>query len=112
VPLLDSVRAEFADRNAPLHLLLGALSLARRLDRLLPEAPLDPPKAPQSARSEPGDHPLVYIALGLISLRKTLLSQLEPVRAAHAEANPPGEAPADAADAADAQAPRIRDLLR
>jgi hypothetical protein len=102
--LFDSVRDGFADRNAPLHLLLGVISLARRLDAFLP-APSAPPPAPPAPA--PAGDPFLYLVLGVISLRRTLEGELAKVRAAHRGA-PPAEAPEAAAKAA----PLIRDLLR
>lgn len=170
MPLLDSVRDEFANRNVLLHLLLGAISVGRRLDAFLPgtppppeppadarEAPADAREAPADAREAPADSSpeppadareaptdapeppadapearglppsdgaqrvtsardrrgagdqLLYLVLGAISLRRALMAEIEPLRAAHAEA-----ARRDAAGAQEpaVQAAKLRDLLR
>ncbi len=117
--LLDSVRDEFAEHNVPLHLLLGLLSLARRMDAHLPSSPAGPP-APLMAREAPppepdaaGADPLLHLLLGLISLRRTLLSELEPLRAAHEQARRDREAPGLGSPAPGAPASlHARDLLR
>ncbi|WP_437801023.1 hypothetical protein [Sorangium sp. So ce693] len=155
MPLLDSVRDEFANRNVLLHLLLGAISVGRRLDAFLPgtpptpeppadapeppadapELPADAPELPADAPEPPTDAPearglppsdgaqrvtsardrrgagdqLLYLVLGAISLRRALMAEIEPLRAAHAEA-----ARRDAAGAQEpaVQAAKLRDLLR
>jgi hypothetical protein len=80
VALLDSARAAFSDRDAPLHLLLGLISLARRLDGL--------PTTRGAAREGhgedgPRDEPSIHLVLGLLSFRKALLASLGPIHAAH-----------------------------
>lgn len=109
--LLDSLRDASADRNVPLHLLLGLVSLARRLDPLLgapgsPGPPEPPPSAP--APDARGDA-LIYLLLGVISLRRTLLAELDPLREAR-----PAEAQREDRGAPDlAAAGRgLRSLLR
>ncbi|MDC0683645.1 hypothetical protein [Sorangium atrum] len=127
MPLLDSVRDEFANRNALLHLLLGAISMGRRLDALLPGAPaMSEPSAgaPEKRRLPPPDgaphgtsagdprgasDQLLYLVLGAISLRRALMAELEPLHAAHAAAVRQGAAGAQ--DPA-GQAATLRDLLR
>ena len=78
--LLDSARAAFSDRDAPLHLLLGLISLARRLDGLPP-----PRGAALEGHGEDGprDDASIDLVLGLLSFRKALLAALGPIRAAH-----------------------------
>lgn len=98
MPLLDSVRDEFAEHNVPLHLLLGLISFARRMDAHLPGSPGEGPPAPQAppaAAEAPRGDPFLHLLLGLVSLRRTLLSELEPLREAHevARARRGGEAP-------------------
>lgn len=135
MPLLDSVRDEFADRNVLLHLLLGAVSLGRRLDVFLPPrpssgaegepksheeadrsagVPLDAPPATgsggaSSAEPRAPDDPLLYLVLGLISLRRTIMVELDPIRAEHAGARGAGPRADKASSAAEL---RLRDLLR
>jgi hypothetical protein len=107
VAILDSVGDEFVDRNEPLHLVLGLISLGRRLDAHLPDAPGAEPEAPAgppSATETPGGDPLLHLLLGLVSLRRTLLSELAPLRIAQ-------EAPGEAQGAGPAAPPR-HDLLR
>ncbi|WP_437610056.1 hypothetical protein WMF20_01525 [Sorangium sp. So ce834] len=54
--LLDSVRDASAEGNVPLHLLLGLVSFARRLDRLL-GAPGAPAPQPGSVAGAPAPQP-------------------------------------------------------
>ncbi|WP_129572676.1 MULTISPECIES: hypothetical protein [Sorangium] len=54
--LLDSVRDASAEGNVPLHLLLGLVSFARRLDRLL-GAPGTPAPQPGSVAGTPAPQP-------------------------------------------------------
>lgn len=117
--LLDSIGDEFAEHNVPLHLLLGLISLARRMDPHLPAppaaepAPPAPSEAPPPAPEAAGADPLVHLALGLISLRRTLLADLEPLRAAHAQAcRERGAAGPEAPEPGAPAALRARDLLR
>lgn len=117
--LVDSLREGYVEHNVPLHLLLGLISLARRMDAHLPPSPEGAPAAhaageapplAQPVPETPGGDPLLHVLLGLISLRRTLLSELEPLREAHeaAQARPGPEAPGP-----DAQvALPARDLLR
>ncbi|WP_437813864.1 hypothetical protein [Sorangium sp. So ce1078] len=143
--LLDSLRDASTEGNVPLHLLLGLVSLARRLDPLVgapgspeppcapgsPEPPcapgsLEPPCAPGSPEPPPsaaapggaapgaaatgarGDA-LIYLLLGVISLRRTLLAELAPLREARpAEAQPPSRGAPDPAAARRG----LRSLLR
>jgi hypothetical protein len=98
MPLLDSTRDEFAERNVPLCLLLGLVSLGRRLDGLLAKR-----GAPWQERQEPaGEHPLVFLILGLVSLRTKLAAELDPLLSTR---RPRVVSPAPAS-------PLIRDLLR
>lgn len=103
--LLDSVQEAFADRNVPLHLLLGMISIGRRLDRYLPDRPerQSPPRPergdeprPAAARAprrpEPGEQ-LLYSILGVISIRRVLMAELEAVRAGRAAPGPPPAPP-------------------
>ncbi|WP_437724898.1 hypothetical protein [Sorangium sp. So ce861] len=125
--LLDSLRDASAEGNVPLHLLLGMVSFARRLDRLLgaPGAPAATPAAtqpgsmagtpatppttppatqpgsvepepgsvqPTGAEASPGDaatdarsDALIFLLLGAISVRRTLLAELDPLREARRE---------------------------
>jgi hypothetical protein len=116
VPLLDSVRDEFADRNVALHVVLGAISLAQRLDALVPKRPAphasNEPEEPAASKPrmarEPGD-PLLDFVLGLIALRRALMAELEPIRAAHASAEQPRPAGPRKNDAPPL---RLRELLR
>jgi hypothetical protein len=110
VPLLDSVRDEFADRNVFLHLLLGLVALARRLDALLP-GPGDSPAAgaeapPPPEGGAPAD-PFLDLVLGLVSLRRTVATELGASPSAHA-----GAEPAPAPHPVEAPSLRLRDLLR
>jgi|HubBroStandDraft_6_1064221.scaffolds.fasta_scaffold889275_1 hypothetical protein len=95
MPLLDSTRDEFTERNVPLHLLLGLVSLGRRLDGLLAR------RRPE-VQDEGREHPLVYLILGLLSVRRTLLAELGPLLAAHRPRVPSPPQPP----------PPLRDLLR
>lgn len=99
--LIDSVREGYAEHNVPLHLLLGLISLSRRMDVYLPPPPAGAPPVSEA----PGGDPVLHALLGLISLRRTLLSAVEPIRQAHeaAQARPGPLAPAP---------PPARDLLR
>ncbi|XXX77465.1 hypothetical protein WMF30_01650 [Sorangium sp. So ce134] len=93
--LLDSLRDASADRNVPLHLLLGLVSLARRLDPLLdaPDAPEPPPgtaaspgaASPGGTAADARGDALIYLLLGAISVRRTLLAELAPLRDARRE---------------------------
>lgn len=100
--LLEELRAEFADHDTVLHLLLGLVSLSRRLEPLLPEpAPAAPTEAPSSRAEE--DERRVLLLLGLVSVRRTLMDTLEPLKTAE-------EAPARTQPAT--ALPSLRELLR
>ncbi|HEX8821060.1 MAG TPA: hypothetical protein VF794_14120 [Archangium sp.] len=103
--LLEGLRGDFDEHDAFLHLLLGLVSLSRRFEPLLPPpadgAPVPPAEAPHE-----GDERLVSLLLGLVSVRRTVMGTLEPLRAAH---TPP--ASTDVSEAR-ARSPLPRDLLR
>jgi hypothetical protein len=104
--LLETPRAVFSDHDTVLHLLLGLVSGARRLETVLPELPATPPTqslSPLDAETERR----VLLLLGLISVRRTVLDTLEPQWRA-ARSAPPREAPS--ASAEDVPGPRA--LLR
>jgi hypothetical protein len=128
VALLDSIRDEFTDRNVPMHLLLGMLSLTRRLDAVLGprDAPMDrrepsprddasclhvdaEPMGKMQGETPPRGDAFLHLLLGLISLRRTLRDELDPIRAAprgaalQHERGTPGPVP---------PAQGLRDLLR
>ncbi|WP_437968045.1 hypothetical protein WMF04_01530 [Sorangium sp. So ce260] len=126
--LLDSLRDASTEGNVPLHLLLGLVSLARRLDPLVgapgsPEPPgaprsPEPPRAPEpppsaaatgSATTGARGDALIHLLLGVISLRRTLLAELAPLREAR-----PAEAQPQSRGAPDPAAARrgLRSLLR
>lgn len=76
----------FSEHNGPLHLVLGLLSAARRLDRALtPRAPTiaTPPldDTPEDPPTNPRDDAPMYAALGLLALRERLLRRLARVPA-------------------------------
>jgi MYXO-CTERM domain-containing protein len=77
--LLDSARHDFARENPVLNLAAGALSLARKLDRFLPEAP-EP--SPSSIAAPPGGGAFLFAVLGVIALRRRLLGLLTELEAA------------------------------
>jgi hypothetical protein len=105
MPLLDSTRDEFTERNVPLHLLLGLMSLARRLDGLLARRRPAVEDARLGYPGPPPQHPLVYLILGLVSVRRTLLAELDPLLAAHRQRDRDTPAPRS-------PPPPLRDLLR
>jgi hypothetical protein len=82
VALLDSARDAFSDRDAPLHLLLGLISFARRLDGLAAPEARQPRQEGHEGDGPPTDAS-IHLVLGLLSFRKTLLASLGPIRAAH-----------------------------
>jgi hypothetical protein len=100
MPRLDSTRDAFADRNVPLALLLGLVSLAHRLGGVATARRSSPPPGPDAR-----EHPLLYLVLGLVSLRRTLLAELEPLREAREvrDHSVPARRPPE---------PPLRDLLR
>jgi len=102
---LEELRAGFADHDTVLHLLLGLVSLSRRLEPLLPPPPSGAPAEAPTPLAE-ADERGVLLLLGLVSGRRTLLNTLEPLRAA-AEAPSRTEAPEPAA-----VLPSLRELLR
>jgi hypothetical protein len=97
MPLLDSARDEFTERNVPLCLLLGLVSLGRRLDGVVA-------KRGPGGEEHAGEHPLVYLILGLVSLRTKLAAELDPLLSAHRRRV--------AAPAPDSASAPIRNLLR
>jgi hypothetical protein len=112
--LLDEHGRDFVDRNPLTPLLLGMISLLRRLDRVLPEAPgvASDMTAPEVTAAEvapappsPPEDRLLLMVLGLISVRRTLLGALAPLRAASDGASSP-TAPSER------EVPAPRDLLR
>jgi hypothetical protein len=74
VPALQRHRPRFAERNTFLFALLGAVSLGRELEALLPDTPhRDPPPArPLDRESLHG----LYLLLGLVSVSRTVSSIL------------------------------------
>jgi hypothetical protein len=109
--VLDSVRDEFADGNVPLHLVLGLISLARRLDASLPAPPevrAEVDAAPSPPAPPAPSEAFLYLVLGLVSLRRTLARELDPIRAAH-EARRAGSSASRPSPAPNL---RLRDLLR
>jgi hypothetical protein len=80
--LLEELRGEFAEHDTFLHLLLGLIALAHRLDPLLPEVPGPPPREPPSPAPDEDEQRAVLLLLGLVSLRRTLRGALEPLRPA------------------------------
>ncbi|WP_309896641.1 hypothetical protein [Archangium sp.] len=103
--LLEELRAGFSDHDTVLHLLLGLVSLSRRLEPLLPEPPPGAPAQAPTPLAE-ADERRVLLLLGLVSVRRTLMNTLEPLRAA-ADAPATTEAPEPAAEP-----PSLRELLR
>ncbi|MFE8596123.1 hypothetical protein [Archangium violaceum] len=102
---LEELRADFADHDTVLHLLLGLVSWSRRLECLLPEPPHAAPTEAPTPLAE-ADERRVLVLLGLVSLRRTVMNTLEPLKAA-AEAPARTEAPAP-----EASLPSLRELLR
>jgi hypothetical protein len=76
---LEGMRAEFSNHDAFLQLLLGLVSLSRRFERHLPEAPQGLPVMPSALAEE--EERKVLLLLGLISVQRTLKARLEPMRA-------------------------------
>ena len=103
--LLEGMRGDFDEHDAFLHLLLGLVSLSHRFERLLPPPPEDPPVPPAQAPREEEER-LVLLLLGLVSVRRTVMGTLAPLRATQ---TPP--ASTDASESR-AQPPLPRDLLR
>jgi hypothetical protein len=111
--LLDEHGRDFVDRNPLTPLLLGMISLSRQLDRVLPEAPgVAPGVAPEVTAPEvapappsPPEDRLLWMVLGLISVRRTLLGTLAPLRAASDGASAP-------TTPTEREVPAPRDLLR
>lgn len=90
--LVEGLREEFADHDVFLDLMLGLVSVVRRSERWLPEAP--PAAPPEAERGLEGEaEQRVMLLLGWISMRQTLMKSLEPVHASHVRAGSP-EAPA------------------
>ncbi len=103
--LLEELRTDFSDHDTVLHLLLGLVSLSRRMDRLLPAGPpVEAPCAPPVPLPEEEER-RVLLLLGLVSLRRTVMGTLEPLRAAVAPSPPESSGP-------DAGLPGPRELLR
>lgn len=106
--LLDEHDRDFVDRNPLTPLLLGMISLSRRLDRVLPEAPgTAPVVAPEvpPVCSSPSEDRLLLMVLGLISVRRTLLGTLAPLRAA-------SDGAVSTTSSSEREVPAPRDLLR
>lgn len=98
-------RAGFSDHDTVLHLLLGLVSVSRRLERLLPAGPpADAPGAPPATPSEEEER-RVLLLLGLVSVRRTVMGTLEPLRASSAPIQPEPSEPG-------AGLPGPRELLR
>jgi hypothetical protein len=97
--LLDSARHDFARENPVLNLAAGALSLARKLDRFLPEAPRPAPSeagalgAVPSSIEAPGEGAFLFAVLGVIALRRRLLGLLAELEAARSAARNGAGAP-------------------
>jgi hypothetical protein len=103
--LLEGLRGGFDEHDAFLHLLLGLVSLSRRLERLLPPPPEGAPARSAEAPQEE-DERVVLLLLGLLSVRRTVMGTLKPLRATH---TPPARG--DASEER-AEAPSPRELLR
>lgn len=104
--LVEAPRAEFSDHDTVLHLLLGLVSVSRRLERLLPEGPsTDGRDAPPAPLTEEEEERRVLLLLGLVSVRRTVMGTLEPLRAASAPVPPEPPGPG-------AALPSLRELLR
>lgn len=101
--LLEELRAEFSDHDTVLHLLLGLVSLSRRLEQVLPEPPVEAPAAPPAPTPE--EERRVLLLLGLVSVRRTVMGTLEPLRAASAAVPPEPSGPVEGL-------PGPRELLR
>jgi hypothetical protein len=83
--LLEEMRGGFAEHDVFLHLLLGLLSVSRRLERVLPREPVRGPEEPAPGLTQEEER-RVLLLLGLVSVRRTLLGTLEPLR----PSGPPG----------------------
>jgi len=93
--LLEEPRAEFSEHDTVLHLLLGLVSVSRRLERLLPAPPSQVPGEPPVMLPS-ADERQVLLLLGVVSLRRTLMSALTPLRdsaEAAGQPSPPDAAP-------------------
>ena len=102
--LLDSSRDEFADRNVLLHLVLGLVSYARRVDALVPSsAPVE--ARPEGAGSAPPDAALFFL-LGMVAVRESLMRELDPLRAELDRRRAAADAPGDEPFPADIPGPR------
>jgi len=78
--LLDSSRDEFADRNVLLHLVLGLVSYARRIETLAPP-PARVEARPEETETSPPDAALSFL-LGVVAVRASLMRELDPLRGA------------------------------
>lgn len=103
--LLEELRGEFTEHDVFLHLLLGLVSASRRLEQVLPREPLGVPAetSPQASETE---ERRVLLLLGLLSVRRTLLGTLEPLR------RPGRSASSEEASGQRAAPPSLRELLR
>lgn len=84
--LLEEMRGGFAEHDVFLHLLLGLLSVSRRLEPVVPREPVRGPEGTAPGLTEEEER-RVLLLLGLVSVRRTLLGTLEPLRSS----GPPGE---------------------
>jgi hypothetical protein len=103
--LLEGLRGDFDEHDAFLHLLLGLVSLSHRSERLLPRPPEGAP-IPPTVALDGEEEKRVLLLLGLVSLRRTWMGALEPLRAA---STPPAST---GASEPRAELPRPRELLR
>ncbi|PTL79663.1 hypothetical protein [Vitiosangium sp. GDMCC 1.1324] len=102
--LLEELRGDFDEHDAFLHLLLGLVSLSERFERLLPSSRSIPGEGSAAPAGE--DERLVLLLLGLISVHRSLVGALEPLRAT-------GRSPASTISSGlEAELSRLRELLR
>jgi hypothetical protein len=104
--LLEELRGDFTEHDVFLHLLLGLVSVSRRLERVLPPEPTRVPQAATPAPLTEEEERRVMLLLGLVSARRTLLGTLEPLRAASRASTSPG------ASEPREEGPTLRELLR
>ena len=103
--LLEEVRGGFTEHDVFLHLLLGLVSLSRRLEPVLPREPAHLPRGACPPLTEEEER-RVLVLLGLLSVRRTLLGTLEPLR------NTGRAGSREGVSEPRAEPPSLRELLR
>jgi len=79
--IVESLQEEFAEHDVFLHLLLGLVSVARRSEQVVPPTPPAPRVEPSSVLDTEEER-RVMLLLGVLSVRRSLLGTVEPLRAA------------------------------